>query len=132
MLESDFAAVRYFFNYRFPHVREHPFAGIRHAPRESDSLPMESGFSGGRHWSRNAPDSADGDIRRVALKRLRNAAIPRIVRRIADRRGMCAGAVFLAGPHGPYGRTARRPARHIVVGGIYCASQISAAMRPVT
>ncbi|CAB3757577.1 hypothetical protein LMG29739_02713 [Paraburkholderia solisilvae] len=94
MLESDFAAVRYFFNYRFPHVRECPFAGMLHALRESDNAPMESGFSGGRRGSCNAPHPDDAGNSRVALKGLRGAAILRIVMWVAASRGARAGRRF--------------------------------------
>ncbi|WP_459716862.1 hypothetical protein [Paraburkholderia sp. 2C] len=50
MLDPDFAALRYFFHYRFPHVRERAFAGALRTPFESDSLPEISGFSGS--WRR--------------------------------------------------------------------------------
>lgn len=46
MLDPDFAALRYFFHYRFPHVRERAFASALHASFESDSVPRISGFSG--------------------------------------------------------------------------------------
>jgi hypothetical protein len=46
MLDPDFAALRYFFHYRFPHVRERAFASALHIPFKSDSLPEISGFSG--------------------------------------------------------------------------------------
>jgi hypothetical protein len=52
MLDPDFAALRYFFHYRFPHVRERAFAGALHTSSESDRVPEISGFSGS--WQRLA------------------------------------------------------------------------------
>jgi hypothetical protein len=55
MLDPDFAALRYFFHYRFPHVRERAFASALHMTFESDSAPDKSGFSG--RWRRLAATS---------------------------------------------------------------------------
>ena len=67
MLEPDFAAVRYFFHYRFPHVRERAFASALHASSESDSSPEISGFSGS--WPRLAATSSTGRaVGRVVMR----------------------------------------------------------------
>ena len=55
MLDPDFAALRYFFHYRFPHVRERAFASALHTSSESDNAPEISGFSGS--WQRLAATS---------------------------------------------------------------------------
>jgi hypothetical protein len=67
MLDPDFAALRYFFHYRFPHVRERAFASAPHASSESDKPPEISGFSA--RWPRLAAMSGTGRAVGRALMR---------------------------------------------------------------
>ncbi|WP_156883815.1 hypothetical protein [Paraburkholderia sp. SOS3] len=74
MLDPDFAALRYFFHYRFPHVRERAFASALPMPFESDSVPDKSGFSG--RWRRLAatPKTRPSVKRTVMHEGFRGAA----------------------------------------------------------
>jgi hypothetical protein len=112
MLVPDFAAVRYFFNYRFPHVRERCYAGARRGPCVSDTQPVRSGFSGGPADSCAAlpvrPLKA-GARRAVGL---RSAAKKSRPRRHRDRQevlcGLCDAAIRCS--MRASGRTVRRHA----------------------